>query len=57
MSIVKSILAPRVRTPRELWWFPVPRNLDRIGLATLPVAFGWLIIATKTSGVPPESTT
>ena len=40
MSIVKSILAPRVRTPRELWWFPVPRNLDRIGIATLRARFG-----------------
>ena len=40
MSQVKSVMAPRVKVPRELWWFPVPRHLDRIGIATMRARFG-----------------
>ncbi len=37
---VKSVLGRRLRVPRELWWFPVPRNLDRIGIASMRARFG-----------------
>jgi acyl-CoA reductase-like NAD-dependent aldehyde dehydrogenase len=37
---VKSILGRKVKTPRELWWFPVPRNLDALGIRTLRLRFG-----------------
>lgn len=37
---VKSVLGRRVKVPRELWWFPVPRHLDRIGIASLRARFG-----------------
>jgi acyl-CoA reductase-like NAD-dependent aldehyde dehydrogenase len=37
---VKSILGERVRTPRELWWFPIPKGLDAIGIRTLRLRFG-----------------
>ncbi len=40
MSQVKSVMAPRVKVPRELWWFPVPRHLDRIAIATMRARFG-----------------
>lgn len=37
---VKSVMGRRIRMPRELWWFPVPANLDRIGIASLRARFG-----------------
>lgn len=37
---VKSVLGRRVKVPRELWWFPVPKHLDRIGIASLRARFG-----------------
>jgi acyl-CoA reductase-like NAD-dependent aldehyde dehydrogenase len=37
---VKSILAPKVRTPRELWWFPVPKGLDALGIRSMRMRFG-----------------
>lgn len=37
---VKSILGQRVKTPRELWWFPVPTGLDALGIRTLRLRFG-----------------
>ena len=37
---VKSVLAPRVKAPREVWWFPVPKGLDKLGIATLRLRFG-----------------
>jgi acyl-CoA reductase-like NAD-dependent aldehyde dehydrogenase len=39
-STVKSVLGQRVRTPRELWWFPVPAGLDRLGIRSLRLRFG-----------------
>ncbi|MBS1838683.1 MAG: aldehyde dehydrogenase family protein, partial [Actinobacteria bacterium] len=40
LSHVKSVLGQRVKVPRELWWFPVPKHLDRIGIASLRARFG-----------------
>ena len=40
MSNVKSVLGRRVKVPRELWWFPVPKHLDVLGIATLRARFG-----------------
>ncbi len=37
---VKSILGQKVRTPREVWWFPVPKGLDALGIRTLRLRFG-----------------
>ena len=37
---VKSILGQKVRTPRELWWFPVPAGLDALGIRSLRLRFG-----------------
>ncbi|MFI5044307.1 MAG: aldehyde dehydrogenase family protein [Acidimicrobiales bacterium] len=37
---VKSVVGQRVSTPREVWWFPVPKNLDKLGIATLRLRFG-----------------
>ena len=39
-SNVKSVVGQRVSPPRELWWFPVPKNLDKLGIATLRLRFG-----------------
>jgi acyl-CoA reductase-like NAD-dependent aldehyde dehydrogenase len=39
-SHVKSVLGQKVRTPREIWWFPLPKNLDKIGIASLRLRFG-----------------
>ncbi len=40
MSNVKSVLGRRVKLPRELWWFPVPKHLDRIAIAAMRARFG-----------------
>jgi acyl-CoA reductase-like NAD-dependent aldehyde dehydrogenase len=37
---VKSVLGQRVRTPRELWWFPLPKGLDALGIRSLRLRFG-----------------
>ena len=37
---VKSILGQKVRTPRELWWFPIPKGMDALGIRTLRLRFG-----------------
>ncbi|MGI9624374.1 MAG: aldehyde dehydrogenase family protein, partial [Acidimicrobiales bacterium] len=38
---VKSVLGqkpgPNVREP---WWFPIPKGMDRMGIATLRLRFG-----------------
>jgi len=39
-SNVKSVLSSRVGTPRELWWFPVPKGLDALGIRSLRLRFG-----------------
>ena len=36
----KSVLAPRVAPSREVWWFPVPRGLDTLGISSLRLRFG-----------------
>jgi acyl-CoA reductase-like NAD-dependent aldehyde dehydrogenase len=36
----KSVLGQRVGTPREVWWFPVPVGLDRLGIRTMRLRFG-----------------
>lgn len=37
---VKAVLGRRIKVPRELWWFPVPKHLDRIGIASMRARFG-----------------
>jgi acyl-CoA reductase-like NAD-dependent aldehyde dehydrogenase len=37
---VKSVLGQRVPTPREPWWFPVPKGLDELGIRTMRLRFG-----------------
>jgi acyl-CoA reductase-like NAD-dependent aldehyde dehydrogenase len=39
-SHVKSVLGEKVRSPREPWWFPVPRGLDALGIRTMRLRFG-----------------
>lgn len=46
---VKAVLGQKVRTPRELWWFPVPKGLDRLGIASLRLRFG-SSLATRLKG-------
>ena len=36
----KSVMAPRVATPREVWWFPVPRSLDQFGIRSMRLRYG-----------------
>ena len=36
----KSVLAPRVAPAREVWWFPVPRGLDTLGISSMRLRFG-----------------
>lgn len=37
---VKSVVDQRVPTPRELWWFPVPKGLDALGIRTMRLRYG-----------------
>ncbi len=40
-SNVKSVLGQkRMPSMREPWWFPIPRGMDRLGIATLRLRFG-----------------
>ncbi|CAN5532638.1 hypothetical protein BH10ACT3_BH10ACT3_20540 [soil metagenome] len=39
-SNLKSVLSARVGVPRELWWFPVPKGLDALGIRSLRLRFG-----------------
>ena len=39
-TTVKAVLGQKVRTPRELWWFPVPKGLDALGIRSLRLRFG-----------------
>lgn len=36
----KSIMSSRLTPSREIWWFPVPRNLDTLGISALRLRFG-----------------
>jgi acyl-CoA reductase-like NAD-dependent aldehyde dehydrogenase len=36
----KSIMSSRVNGPREVWWFPVPKGLDALGIRALRLRFG-----------------
>lgn len=38
-TTTKSVMAPRVALPREPWWFPVPRHLERVALAATRARF------------------
>lgn len=35
----KSIMSARFTPPRELWWFPVPDGLDRLGITSMRLRF------------------
>ena len=39
-SSVKSVMSSRVTTPREMWWFPVPKALEALGIASARARFG-----------------
>ncbi len=39
-SNVKSVLGQKVPTPREVWWFPVPKGLDALGIRSMRLRFG-----------------
>ena len=39
-TATKSVMAARVNPSRELWWFPVPPGMDRLGIASLRLRFG-----------------
>lgn len=39
-SQLKSVLDSRVDTPRELWWFPLPRGLAQRGVRFLRLRYG-----------------
>ena len=36
----KSVMSSRVNGPREVWWFPVPKGLDALGIRALRLRFG-----------------
>lgn len=36
----KSVMAGRFDGPREVWWFPVPRGLDTLGIRSMRLRFG-----------------
>ncbi len=46
----KSVMSSRVTPARELWWFPVPRGLDVLGIRSLRLRFG-STMAAKASGL------
>jgi acyl-CoA reductase-like NAD-dependent aldehyde dehydrogenase len=46
----KSVMASRVNGPRELWWFPVPKGLDSLGIRSMRVRFG-STLAAKAAGL------
>lgn len=46
----KSVMSSRVNGPRELWWFPVPKGLDALGIRAMRVRFG-RGVARKASGL------
>lgn len=39
-SSVKSVMSSRVITPRELWWFPIPKALEVLGIRSMRARFG-----------------
>jgi acyl-CoA reductase-like NAD-dependent aldehyde dehydrogenase len=40
-SNVKAVLGQKkVPVPRELWWFPLPKGLDRLALSTMRLRYG-----------------
>jgi acyl-CoA reductase-like NAD-dependent aldehyde dehydrogenase len=41
----KSVMSGRVDGARELWWFPVPKGLDRLGIASMRLRFGSTLAA------------
>ncbi len=49
-TATKSVMSSRVSTSREVWWFPVPRGLDALGIRTLRLRFG-STLAAKASGL------
>ncbi len=46
----KSILSSRITGPRELWWFPVPKGLDALGIRSMRLRFGSTLSA-KAAGL------
>ncbi len=38
-TATKSVMAPRFAVPREPWWFPVPRHLDRLAVLGMRLRF------------------
>ncbi len=36
----KSVMASRFTTRREVWWFPVPASLDKLGIRSMRLRFG-----------------
>ena len=46
----KSVMSSRVTPSRELWWFPVPKGLDALGIRSLRLRFGSTMSA-KVSGL------
>ena len=46
----KAVMSSRVKGPRELWWFPVPKGLDAMGIRSLRLRFG-SNLATKATGL------
>jgi acyl-CoA reductase-like NAD-dependent aldehyde dehydrogenase len=39
-SSVKSVMSSRVTAARELWWFPVPKALETLGITSARARFG-----------------
>ena len=39
-SQIKSVMSTRVTLPREPWWFPVPKGMDKLAIRTLRLRFG-----------------
>ena len=46
----KAVMSSRVTGPRELWWFPVPKGLDAMGIRSMRLRFG-SNLATKATGL------
>ncbi len=49
-SNVKSVMSSRVEFPREAWWFPIPKGMDRVSIRALRLRYG-TAAATRLKGL------
>ncbi|MGB3411201.1 MAG: aldehyde dehydrogenase family protein [Microthrixaceae bacterium] len=49
-SQVKSVMSSRIELPREAWWYPIPRNMDKMSIRALRLKYG-TARSTKLKGI------